>query len=124
VVRAGDTESIVNMTGHTIHIYDGGRKLMTVPAEGREFRLAMREFGDFSGGGVPITTFTYDIPELPPVEPGTWYVVSQVAALAMVVAGPPDHRAEGDAPGEDRGLPRAAAGRARRGGVALKFPAG
>jgi hypothetical protein len=87
VVRAGDTESIVNLTGHMIHIYDGGRKLMTLSAEGREFRLAMREFADFSGGGVPITTFTYDIPELPPVEPGTWYVVSQVAAMAMVVAG-------------------------------------
>jgi hypothetical protein len=77
----------VNLTGHPLHLYQGGRRIRTIPEGGPVFRLAQPEVGEETIDGVEVVSVTCQAHGLPDPVPGRWIIVSQVAAMGLIVAG-------------------------------------
>jgi len=83
-------DEFVNLTGHLVRIFDGGKAIMTLPSEGL-FRIETTELdSDQIALGVdvvPVSIATGLGRQLPPLKGGTWLIVSQVAAMGLALAG-------------------------------------
>lgn len=82
-----DESRLVNLTGHPLHLYVGGRKVRTIDADAPGLRIAQDEVGSCEVDGVSVVSVAYRASGLPAQVPGTRYVVSQVAALALIAIG-------------------------------------
>jgi hypothetical protein len=76
---------LINMTPHTIHLYDGETLILELEPSGVCPRLSQREVPvEASGLPVPLVAVVYGDPEpLPPPQPGVGYVVSHLYASAL-----------------------------------------
>jgi hypothetical protein len=82
-----DDDELVNMTGHTLHLYHGARRVLTVPSAGM-YRLPQDEAPHEQIAGIEVVEVQIDRPgPLPAPLPGVWLVVSQVAALGLAAMG-------------------------------------
>lgn len=82
-----DAPRLVNLTGHPLHLYAGGRKVRTIDSDVPGLRIAQDEMGAHEVDGIEVMSFAYRPGNLPAPQPGTWYIVSQVAALALIATG-------------------------------------
>jgi hypothetical protein len=81
-------DQFVNLTGHRLTVYAGGKVLFSLPAaEGMPFRVDRDDLGTHDVAGAQVQAIAVRPGKLPDPEPGAWIVVSQVAALSLAVAG-------------------------------------
>lgn len=86
------SDTLINLTGHPLHLYAGGRKVRTLDPDGPPFRLGMDEVELQLVDGVEVMTVTCRPGALPAETPGVWLVVSQVAALGLLAVFADDRR--------------------------------
>lgn len=82
-------DQFVNLTGHVLNIWQGGRPVLTIPlATERGYRLQQVPGpADQTIAGIQVTPVSYVPDRLPDPQPGVWIVVSQLAALGLRMAG-------------------------------------
>lgn len=81
-------ERFVNLTGHRLTVYRHGSVLFSLPPqEGIPFRVEHDDMGLHTLAGVEVQAIAIRPGRLPARQTGVWLVVSQVAALSLVVAG-------------------------------------
>lgn len=83
------TAELVNLTGHLVTVYEEGRVIRRVPADGRGVRIEHMELGEdrIDDAGVDVVAIAIKASVLPEQREGVWLIVSQVAALSIVLAG-------------------------------------
>jgi hypothetical protein len=77
----------INLTGHNLAIYRGGKVVLRMEAEGRGYRLTPDTTDHEIVDDVDLTTETYRPAPLPAPEADTLIVVSLAAALGLLAAG-------------------------------------
>jgi hypothetical protein len=81
------SDRLVNLTGHPLHFYQGGKVIRTLPSEGM-YRLPQTDLPAIEVDGIEMVSVLVDKSgDLPAQEPGVWLIVSQVAALGLAAMG-------------------------------------
>lgn len=78
---------LINLTGHKLHMYEGGKVIRTIDADRPPFRLNEIDAGLHDVDGIQVQAVQYRPMPLPEPTPGTWLIVSQVAAAGLIAAG-------------------------------------
>lgn len=83
------TAELVNLTGHLVTVYNHGRVVRRVPAHGRGLRIEHLELGEdrIDDDGIDVVAAAIKPALLPPPREGVWLIVTQVAALSLMLDG-------------------------------------
>jgi hypothetical protein len=77
----------INLTAHSIDVYRGGEKILSIPPSGIVLRAPMVKSESRNINGIPVYTIEYHLPELPEERDGVVYIVSSVVLQTMKVNG-------------------------------------
>lgn len=95
---------LVNLTPHDIHLYRDGKKVETIPSSGSFARAEETNERKGALNGFPVLSVRYgSVNNLPEPVPGTFYIVSQITAVAAKSLGRDDCVIVSDTLRNDRG---------------------